>query len=414
MASLINEQKYLQDAAFTYEKRLTSPINKFLDSTPTYVTYYHINADVTTTDAGFLDVESILGSHSPLRFNKIVNFPLYINDPIQINLEESDQGLDTNYESEAIVLPGTIRPLHNSFFTINTLGTKPFLFRVTTVSQDTVINDGFYKIGYKLEAIDTGEITKLEAQVVAKFEYIQRTIGSDERCIIESEYADELENIKKMMYDMMDMYSKIFYNERYNCFLGELGAHQKLYDPLMTEFINKHNLFNVKESTKVMILTDHYSNDNHRQIKYEKSVYRFMERRDKSYAKNFKFDIFSGLEIKNSAFARWHDDSVYVLDIPAILSPNAINIFSDEFINAIKYNTFTESKHADLIVRFIRGEEITLASVPLDLNEELINLDVSIELFFITPLIIYILKTIIEEFMSSRKTPLDNMELTVR
>lgn len=77
MAFIIDEKNLIDNNVFKYEDRLKSPLARYQDTTPTYVTYYHINNDETLVDAGFKDVQSIIGFRSPIRFDEIKNFPLY-------------------------------------------------------------------------------------------------------------------------------------------------------------------------------------------------------------------------------------------------------------------------------------------------------------------------------------------------
>ena len=74
MGFLINEEKLMEDNIFKFENRLNSQLTRFLDKSPVFVTYYHINVNESTTDEGFRDIESIIGNRSPLRFQKIENF----------------------------------------------------------------------------------------------------------------------------------------------------------------------------------------------------------------------------------------------------------------------------------------------------------------------------------------------------
>ena len=71
MAYFVNEQKMVEDSTFQFENRIKSPTARFLDTTPTFTTYYHIVNDKTTVDEGFKDVASIVGHRSPIRFDKI-------------------------------------------------------------------------------------------------------------------------------------------------------------------------------------------------------------------------------------------------------------------------------------------------------------------------------------------------------
>ena len=401
MAFIINEKRMIEDNVFEYEQRLKSPVSRFIESTPTFVTYYHLNPDVTTTDGGFKDVVSIIGFRSPLRFNKINSFPLYGIEQIVLQLQDTDQGLDTSYEGEAVIVPGSIKPLENDFFVIPYLA-QPYMFRVTEIMYDTIMPDNYYKIGFKLEYLDDGKIENIENQVHEKYTCVLENIGTENNCIIELESKETLDKIDEMYDDMASTYKSIFYNERHNCFLGEIGCGQFLYDPLQTQFINEHQLFNKKHDLQCLMLTDQFE-DSKRRIKYERSVYRFIERRNPNLAKNFSYEIYAGINNQQTSFYRWMDKSVYILDNPVNLSTNATQIFSNEFVLAIQSNGFTNSTHAELIKRYARGEELSIHDIPLTLNEELLNLDGNMEVFFFTPILMYIIKDIVNSFLEIKK-----------
>ena len=85
----------VKDSIFQYEERLKSPIRRFQDKSFVPVPYYHINGQKTTTDQGYGDVTEILGKESPVKFEKIEDFPLYGIDQIVLQLSNNDQGLDS-------------------------------------------------------------------------------------------------------------------------------------------------------------------------------------------------------------------------------------------------------------------------------------------------------------------------------
>ena len=43
MSIFINEQKMIDENIFQFEERIKSPSSRFIDSTPVFTTYYHIN-----------------------------------------------------------------------------------------------------------------------------------------------------------------------------------------------------------------------------------------------------------------------------------------------------------------------------------------------------------------------------------
>lgn len=401
MAFFIDEKRMMEESVFIHEQKLKSPVSRFIEHSPTFVTYYHVNTEMTTTDGGFMDVNAVIGSKSPLRFNKIDSFPLYGIEQIILQLQETDQGLDTSYEGEAVIVPNSIKPLANDFFIIPYLK-NPYIFRVTEIMYDNIMSDNYYKIGFKLEYIDDDKVDDIEKQVYEKYSCVVENIGTESSCILELESKKTLDDIEAMYDDMCNTYKSIFYNDRHNCFLGEIGCGQFLYDPLQTEFVNTHQLFNKKQNLQCLMLTDQFG-DPKRRIKYERSIYRFIERRNPSLVKNFSYDIYAGINNRETSFYRWVDKSIYILDNPVDLSSNATPILSNDFIDAIRMNKETSSDHAELIKKFVRNEKLTIYDIPLTLHEELLNLDGNMEVFFCTPIIMYIIKHIINDFLSVKK-----------
>ncbi len=401
MAFFVDEKRMVEENVFEYEKRLKSPVSRFIETTPTFVTYYHLNPDATTTDSGFKDVSSIIGFRSPLRFNKIDSFPLYGIEQMVLQIQDTDQGLDSSYEGEATIVPGSIKPLENDFFIIPYLK-DPYLFRVTEIIYDTIMSDNYYKIGFKLEYIDESKLDNLENQVHEKYTCILENIGTESNCIIEVESKEVIDKIEEMYDDMANTYKSIFYNDRHNCFLGEMGCGQFLYDPLQTQFVNEHQLFNKKHNLQCLMLTDQFT-DTKRRIKYERSIYRFIERRNPALAKNFSYDVFAGINNRETSFYRWMEKNIYILDNPAELSDNATPLLSNEFVLAIQTNGFTTSEHAELIKKYVRNEKISIHDIPLTLHEELLTLDGNMEVFFFTPIIMFIIKDVVNSFLSIKK-----------
>ena len=401
MGIIIDEKQMIENNVFQFEEKLKSPLSRFLDTTPTFVNYYHLDSDETTTDEGFKDVASLIGHRSPIKYKKIKNFPLYGIEQIVLQLQEGDQGLDTDYTGEANILPNTIKPLQNDYFVIPYLHDS-FLFRVTEITYDSVMPDNFYRIGYKLEYIDDEMITLLDNQVRENYNCVLENIGSENKCIIESDYMTKIDRITELYEDMKSTYLSLFYDQRHNCILGELGGGLRLYDPYMTEFINKHSLFNKKNDMEYIMLTDQFT-DPRRRVKYEKSVYRFIERRDVNLINNFKFAYYAGTMQHESSFYRWHDKSIQIVDIGCILPDDAVSIFSDEFVEAVRINGFVDSEFASLIQKFIREKQLSLDDIPLDLNQELLNFNTSLEVFFFTPIILYIIKETINGVLKEKK-----------
>ena len=408
MSIIINEKQMVEDNIFQFEERLKAPSSRFIDSTQTYVDYYHIDNEGTTTDAGFIDVASILGFRSPIKFKKIHDFPLYGIEQIVLSIQDADQGLDTEYTGEAIILPNTIKPLQNDYFVIKYLRDS-YLFRVTDVNYDSVMADGFYRISYMLDFIDDEKFQELEKQVEESYECVLENIGTENNCIIESTIHVNLTEINKIYDEMVQTYLSIFYDERYNCVLGDLNKGRRLYDPYMTDFINRHHLFNKKNDLQTIILSEQIE-DKFYKIKYEKSVYRFIERQDVDRIRKFTFSLYKGTMHQESAFYRWKDSSIEVVDVidaflenDAFLYGESIDIFSEDFVEMVQNNEEMNNDYGKLISKFIKKEKIELNEIGRKLEEELLDFNSSMEVLFFTPIILYIIRETIKSVIGVKK-----------
>ena len=396
MAMLINEKRMVDDTLFHYEQRFHSPLSRFIDKTPTFTTYFHIADDASTTSEGFNSVDDYLGDSSPIRYRRIENFPLYGLDQILLQIEDTEQGLDRSYEGEATLINSTITPCQNDMFMIPSL--KDFyIFKVITVNSDHIMSDNYYRVGFSLQYIDREKATWLNKQTVEKYNCVLENIGTEKKCLIRSDIYDKIGKLEEMYTNMVDIYISVFYNERYNCFLGELdGPCTLLYDPFQVEFMLRHDLMNQKNRLDVIVPTEHFT-DSKRRLKYERSIYRFFERRDLSLISNFKYNTFQGVNNPETAFAHYVDNTVFIVDIPqSKYIPECANqIFSDDFVAAVKVNGPVETRYGKLLKDYIRNDEMTIDDVPLDLMEELLSLNADIEIFFLVPIMLYIIRTLI-------------------
>lgn len=400
MATIINEEQMVTQNIFNFEDRLNSPVVRILDQTPTFVTYYHINVNETTSDEGFGDAETVIGNRSPMRYQKIEKFPIYGLDQIVLQLQDTEAGLDTSYEGEGTIVPNTIKPLQNDFFIINYLHDS-YIFRIIGVSFDTIRADNFYKVHFEFEYNDEEKLHQLNDLVHDKYTCILENIGTENKCIIQHDFKERLDLIDEVYSDMVSLYLSLFYNEKHNVLLGELEDGKTLYDPYMTEFINKHQLFNKKNSLTTILLEKQVV-DSKERLKYERSLWRMVERRNERQMKPCYYIKYDAVAKKETSFYRWKDSSIMILDIPPELDPEQSDrIFSDIFVETVRCNGPVTTNYASLFKKFIRNEKLSIYDIPLDMNEELMFLDANLEMFFMTPVLLYIIKTIINDFLKT-------------
>ena len=154
------EKEIFENKIEDYLKKATIDYSRFFDGRSTFVTYYSRN-NISSLYENTLDsAVEIIGSHSPIKYNKIENFVLYQFPNLDLNIDESDMGLITEIDGEAIVPPDTnIEPLVDDYFYLDGLPEK-FLFRVNKVSPDKISGNQFYKIEFHLEFYDIDSIEK--------------------------------------------------------------------------------------------------------------------------------------------------------------------------------------------------------------------------------------------------------------
>lgn len=404
MAIKLNEERMITNNMTLYEERVHSPIRRFTDKTFTPVRYWHIKGNETTVDSGWGDVESIIGPNSPIRFQMIENLPLCgIEQIIPQVQQDTETGLDVTYEGEASTMDGTLRPFQNDFFMISYLKT-PMIFRVTSVEYDAIASDAIYKISYSLEYIDSDKVEELMNQTVREYSFILENVGTEERCIIESSEMEVVNRVNDIYDKISETYLALYHNERYNCFLGNLPGGMRLYDPFQEVFIRKHKLFTKRNQIDGLVLMEQFS-DPQREIKYQKSIYRYMELRKSSYLNNFKYVTFIGATNPQTAFYRWVDASIQIVDIPRNIEDlSTYTILSDEFVDAIRLNGPTATPQAELIKRFARNEVILPEDIDPEMHDAILDADAgNLEIFFLTPILLYIMKTVVENSMSKKK-----------
>jgi hypothetical protein len=118
--------------------------------------------------------------------------------------------------------------------------------------------------------------------------------------------------------------------------------------------------------------------------------------RDMKLLSQFRYSLRPAVTVHESSFKAWHEKNIDMLDIPTYMNPEADSIFSPEFVACIKMNMETDSNYAELIKRYVRSEKLSVKDVPLDLSDELIYLNNQMEVFFLTPIILYIIKDLVK------------------
>lgn len=305
MAIFAPVPEFIQNNVNILEKRTSSPYAIFLDKRPSFVTYYHVNKVLSTTDKGLKNVEALNGVRSPIRYNKILQFPIYGIEDIVLQLDEDNYGLDTDYDGEAVILPNTIHPTGDDYFTFDYLD-KKYTFRVVRWQYDTIRSNSYYKIDFTIRGVDEDIQQDIENQVVKTYNCIFENIGTDSKCLIENSDIELIGILNEVYGTLKKNYLDLFYIKKYNSLLFHKDEFNIFFDQNLSHFCNIHNLFNEDGEIDTIFLYEEPRDYFHRS--YSRSIYdKIIHPKDDCM---WDFDIFYDSEAalaSDSVFFYWRD-----------------------------------------------------------------------------------------------------------
>ena len=196
MALILSSEKsqFVQKAIDIYTQNRLGQYSKYLNSTPTFVTYYAINQALSRADLGSGQVYDIIGPNSPIKFNKILEFPIYNMQQIQPNGSYEDGKYEVDVElSDITILPNTVKPRADDFILIQMPNMKPLLFRVTNFRMGTIQSNDFYMVDLDLYRNDD-TWQDIEKNVAEVYHCVFDNIGTNNACFITADQkfkADE-------------------------------------------------------------------------------------------------------------------------------------------------------------------------------------------------------------------------------
>lgn len=226
------------------QNRLNNTYYNFSDKKPTTVTYWNINYKMSTLDQGDKEVYHQLGQNTSLRYNRINKFQLYGIERIMLDYQRGELGIESPVEGTAYILPNTIIPFADDYFMINYVKEKPVLFRVVSITPDTLDSGAnWYKIQYVLENTNGRSKDILDNKLtVETYEFIESNVGSNLVTLLKSSDADLLKKIDEAYDIIKTFYINLFYRQNIQTFVYSYDD-MMIYDPYLIEFMIRTGLF---------------------------------------------------------------------------------------------------------------------------------------------------------------------------
>ena len=400
-----NYNKTIDNLVEGAKSRLNNPFYIYGDRKPTIVTYYNINHNASTIDKGSSTLYDDIGQNSSLRFNKIENFHLYGIEKINVNLDVGEYGLESPIEGEALILPNTIVPVPGDMFIINHVIDKPYLFMVTGIGIDTLYTGAnFYKISYKLTRTDMDALTSLETvQTIKRFTYKAGNVGTTLTPLIESNQAELIDKIEDNIDTLLNYYMNLFYKNSVQNFILEY-QHMYLYDPYLIEFMIRNKLFALSGNNYFHVEQAVYIGDTFA-LEYDHTIFKDIEIKKSNMRLNSVYPVpvddpnsllvdrlESYYKLSNKVMYKDYDNPINWLDMDLL----------DRVINNELYDEDSNLYYRNLLILYMNNKEF-------DITDKLMNSIMDIEfnytkeLFYMIPILVFILKSYVNKQQEARK-----------
>lgn len=400
MGKFIDDKEFISNNVKELTKNMESQYAIFTPGTPTFTDYFYINKEASHVDSGLKTVEKLTGELSATRYNLIKDFPLFNMEQILLELEDTEYGLDSSYESEALILPNTIKPTPDDYFAISYLG-KTIFFRVTDVKYDTLKNNNYYNISFTIKATDDSYYKAFMKNVIETYRCLYRNYGTENKFLVKEEILINVIKIQNLYEDLCKNYKLNFYLEKFNAFIYKGHILGNIYDPYNNHFINKNRLY-AYNPNDINNMYFYEEKDEFFELDYDQnSIYSIMENTDKTSFSDESVKLYYGVKqpFVDSIFRYYDDDRVKSLYVsfPKDIYNNedALPLLPQNIIDNIINNTSIEG---DLINNILVSHfNTSIKDLEVLLNDtKKIKVNYTFEHYIIIPLVLFTIKEFID------------------
>lgn len=233
MATVVsaNRSEFVNQVIKHYTDNRVGQFSKYLDTDPIFVTYYAVNMAMSRADIGTDAISDIIGPESPIRYNKILKYPVYIKGGFEPETLFENGMISNEMEiNDITILPNTLVPRPFDHILVEIPNMVSVLLRVNAYRDLTIQSNDFYSAS--AHAVEFGENCQkeLEKQVVETYTCVFENIGTQNSCFILNENLDKAANLKATVDELKSIYNSIYYDPDVNSYIYN------------TEFFDRHHL----------------------------------------------------------------------------------------------------------------------------------------------------------------------------
>ena len=404
---IMDVQKFIGMQYKDNERRRVSQYTRFLEKHVDFVTYFSINKILSTTSIGNFAVDSYIGKDSPVRYNRINNFPLY---GFPLFTDENSYGEDgaglnmDDFGGQVTMLPEIIEPSEGDCFILNMYDENRF-FIVTEVTQVALKGKSHYILSFTSGIPDY--LPQLKKQVIDEYNAIFDNIGTEDRVVISNKdykLKSMYENTYKFMYTY---YIHKFFNKRNTLFQANINVGTlpiSYTDIYCTKFMQDNRIIIMDKLLKECLVMDYNKiYDDNDYFDYMDTLYWAIENKDTRKLKKANYITIKKMVSPFSLSISQYDSDVYlselynfnnICDYDSENNYNSIEFNFTDIVDRINSDKFYISDNAvdgciSIIVRYLNDDKVIqpgyFSSIEFDTMTEL-------EQYLLIPIILFIIR----------------------
>ena len=404
---IMDVQKFIGTQYKDNERRRVSQYTRFLEKHVDFVTYFSINKILSTTSIGNFAVDSYIGKDSPVRYNRINNFPLY---GFPLFTDENSYGEDgaglnmDDFGGQVTMLPEIIEPSEGDCFILNIYDENRF-FIVTEVTQVALKGKSHYILSFTSGIPDY--LPQLKKQVIDEYNAIFDNIGTEDRVVISNKdykLKSMYENTYKFMYTY---YIHKFFNKRNTLFQANINVGTlpiSYTDIYCTKFMQDNRIIIMDKLLKECLVMDYNKiYDDNDYFDYMDTLYWAIENKDTRKLKKANYITIKKMVSPFSLSISQYDSDVYlselynfnnICDYDSENNYNSIEFNFTDIVDRINSDKFYISDNAvdrciSIIVRYLNDDKVIqpgyFSSIEFDTMTEL-------EQYLLIPIILFIIR----------------------
>jgi hypothetical protein len=273
-----------------YIEATTQDYAKYLEGSPTYITYYRLDDIATKQDSSLENVHSLTGSNTPNKYQKINDVVIYGVDALDISNEINEKGLQSMVNGEFIMLPDTIKPYPGDFFTFDYEGISDHLFRIDEVQFDRASPKKFYRLSYALYPNNADEIfNNISDDYVLNYD----AIGGSVATVIKKASQETAERAKDLVDSLINKFTELYYDEdldvfaldTINLFSDSESEKLHIWSPYLQKFLHDNKVLEkynreILEEFYIVDINERSNPDFFKDKAYRESFFRKIETQD--------------------------------------------------------------------------------------------------------------------------------------